>query len=286
MTSTFRLPSEVLVGWKERLAAQRGTADATLQEILRALQTESGDGHVVVQRHQLFSWMQAVEGAALKQPALKPVADDMRATLAGRAAPDAAAPAPLAVPRPAAPPETPLPPPTPTAAPLATATYVPPPPIVYQKGAAPAATSAPGASRIVTHGEVPGFVAEMLRDARTEVLVVSPWGMGLDTLANALLQLPPAVAVRVITRRPAQEDEAYHRLLPQLRKRGFDVVFSQSLMTRMVLTDGQRLLLGAASIPPSGAPVRETALATTDASTVNAAREQFAKLLEEARGGR
>lgn len=270
--SGFRLPADVLKAWKDQLGANRGAADDALQDILRALQGEGPDGHVVVTRHQLFSWAQAVEGASLKgRPQLKAVADDMRSYLrAGESAPaPAAAPAPAFV-APIAPPPA--------------ATYAPraePPPVVYQRVATPTAGLAMGSSRLVTERELAGFVLEMLREARTEVVVVSPWGLGLDTLANALLNLPPGVAVRALTRRPPTEDEPYHRTMQQFRRRGFDIVFSPNLQTRLVVTDGQRLLLGAASVP--GPQSREAAIATTDAALVQAARENALRLMDEAR---
>lgn len=263
--SSFRLPSDVLVGWKDALAKERGSADDALQDILRALQGEAPDQHVVVTRHQLFSWAQAVEGAARKgRPQLQAVADDMRAYLGG--------PAPAARAGPVAQ----------AAAPLPQATgYVPAPPIVYQKGPA-LAPGAAGATRLVTERELGGFVTEMLREAQREVLVVSPFGLGLESLAAALVALPPSVQVRALTRRPPQEGEEYHRTMQQLRKRGVDVVFSPHVQTRMMLTDGARLLLGAASVP--GPQSRECAVATTEAALVAAARANFERLYAEAKG--
>lgn len=263
--SSFRLPADVLSGWKDRLSAERGAADDALQDVLRALQSEGPDGHVVVTRHQLFSWAQATEGAARKgRPHLQAVADDMRSYLRAGESPRAAG-APLIAPI--------VPPQPPTAS-------IDPPAIVYQKVAVPPAAA--GALRLVTERDLGGYVSEMLREARTEVVLVSPWGLGLDTLANALLTLPPNVTVRALTRRPPQEDEAYHRLVTQMRKRGFDLVFSNHVQTRLLVTDGQRLLFGAASQP--GAQSREAAIATTDAALVSAARENALRLMEEARG--
>lgn len=284
--SSFRLPSDVLVSWKNDLSQHRGAADETLQEMLRALQTEGPDGHVVLTRHQVFSWAQAVEGAARKgKPQLQRVADDMRGYLRGDAA--ATSPALGAAPPVVAPPSPA--PATSTSLPVASSAPQPrpgdAPPVLYQRaGAATGAPMPAGASRLVTERELGGFVQEMLREAKGEVILVSPWGLGLDTLANDLLQLPPNVVVKALTRRPPQEDEAYHRLMTQLRKRGFDIVFSNSIQTRLVVTDGARLLLGAASIP--GPQSREAAVATTDAALVQAARENALRLIEDARAGR
>lgn len=286
--SSFRLPSDVLVSWKNDLSQHRGAADDTLQEMLRALQTEGPDGHVVLTRHQVFSWAQAVEGAATKgRPQLQRVADDMRGYLRGDAAvPSPSVPAAAASPAPLVPPP-PAPAPVLGAAPAAAGSTRPgsAPPVVYQRTtAATGASLAAGASRLVTERELGGFVQEMLREAKGEVILVSPWGLGLDTLANDLLQLPPNVVVKALTRRPPQEDEAYHRFMTQMRKRGFDIVFSNSIQTRLVVTDGARLLLGAASLP--GPQSREAAIATTDAGLVHAARENALRLIEDARAGR
>lgn len=269
--SSFRLPADVLAGWKDQLSAQRGAADDALADVLRALANEGPDGHVVVSRHQLFSWAQAVEGAARKgRPQLDAVASDMRSYLRAGDVPAATTAA--------------TPPATTALAPLEPPVRYETPGVVYQRAAAPPdASGAGGPLRFVAEREVGGFVEEMLRQARSEVIVVSPWGLGLDTLANAILSLPPGVPVRALTRRPPQDDEAYHRTVQQLRKRGVDLVFSPHLQTRMVVTDGARLLFGAASVP--GAQSREAAIATTDPALVQAARDNALRLIEEARRG-
>src|SRR5207302_6794987 len=90
----------------------------------------------------------------------------------------------------------------------------------------------------------------------------------------------PGVQVRVLTRRPAQEDAEYFRVVQELRRRNADLVMSAALHTRMIVADGRRLVLGAAGVVPNGG---EIAIATTDAALVAGAREAFARLIDEAR---
>jgi phosphatidylserine/phosphatidylglycerophosphate/cardiolipin synthase-like enzyme len=128
-------------------------------------------------------------------------------------------------------------------------------------------------------------VQGLLRGARQEVLVLSPWRGGVDTMLAEILALPDAVAVRVITRAPQPDDPSYHRALNDLRRKGVDLAVSPYVHTRMVIVDAQTLLLGAASVPgPSTAYSREVAILATDAKTVNDARLHFATVQREVRG--
>lgn len=282
--SSFRIPAEELSAWVARLAAWRGTkgVDAVLREIEDAAAKPAPDGHVVVTRHQLFSWAEALQGQAVKLPlaggdAARALSGEVRSYLTGQPAPGASAP-----------------PPTPAA------TYAPPPPAPVASGLsweAPRPAAAPpitylrpggstDAPRLVADRELAETVRSLVRNARQELLVVSPWRGGLDSLLADVLALPPGVAVRVLTRRPEPDDAAYHRALQDLARRKVDLATSPYLHTRMIVADAQTLLLGAASLPgPTTTASREAALLTSDPKAVADARQMFANVQRELRGG-
>ena len=280
---------EELRAW--HLAAQSRTGirgvSAIAKEMESHLRRASG-GNVEVQRHVLFSWAEALEGAASHDPrgatagtqlSLPQVVADIRKSL-GVASPAASADAAAAAPPSTrrafgrAPPPSPAPAaPAPRESPM---DGKPAPSVVYAKGGA-----AGGSARFVPPGETAEAARGLLRAAQTEVLIVSPWQFGLDTLVDELLRLPASVAVRFVTRRPDRDDPAYHRQMEQLTRRGAEARFSQYLQTRMIVVDGQNLLLGAASIAPAGAPTREAALLVTDRTAAQQAREHFARQFEE-----
>jgi hypothetical protein len=138
--------------------------------------------------------------------------------------------------------------------------------------------------RLVTERDLAGAVAQLLREATQEVVVVAPWNGGLDVLVKDLLVLPRSVGLRVLTRRAQPEDEAWHRALQDLQRRGVDLVISPLLYTRCVIVDGRKLLLGAAGAPANVG--REMALLVEDANVAGQARANVGRLWQEARDGR
>ncbi|MEA3201846.1 MAG: PLD-like domain [Thermoplasmata archaeon] len=275
--NTFTVPPSQIGGWVSRLAAWRGTKgiDAVLREMEDAARKASPEGATVT-RHQLFSWSEALQGQAAKLPlagadAARQLAADLKQMLAGSVPPSAPAP-------PSAPPAPPAPPAPAWAAPAVT--YMPPPPITYVKPPAPGAEGL----RFLDTRDVGAAVQQLVRSATTEILVLSPWKGGLDTLVPELLATPPAVALRVISRAPSPDEPDWHRALQDLRRRGAEMVVSPFLHTRMLIVDGKALILGAASVPgPSTPYTRETALLVSDPAVVNAARLHFANVQKDAR---
>src|SRR5438067_4203994 len=84
--SSFRLPSDVVGHWRDVLSAQRSTrgVDEVLKEVLDVLLREDAEGHVVVTRHQLYSWALALDGIAQRSPGggeIARVAGDVRSYL-------------------------------------------------------------------------------------------------------------------------------------------------------------------------------------------------------------
>lgn len=297
--ASFRVPADVVEGWKDALSADRAVkgVEPVLKELLDALLAQSPDGYVAVERHKVFSWAEAVRGASTRAPdgaKLAAVADEMRSHLAAAEAgkgPPAGAAAAAAAAGPAVAPAT-APGPAPATAPAAgqgwAASYVPPPAVVYTKAVAPplapAGATASASMRLVTERDLAGAVAQLLREATQEVVVVAPWNGGLDVLVKDLLVLPRSVGLRVLTRRAQPEDEAWHRALQDLQRRGVDLVISPLLYTRCVIVDGRKLLLGAAGAPANVG--REMALLVEDANVAGQARANVGRLWQEARDGR
>src|SRR5438477_5892384 len=83
--SSFRLPSDVVGHWRDALSAQRAVkgVDPVLKEVLDVLLHEGPDAHVVVTRHQLYSWALALDGVAQRGggATVAGVAADMRSYL-------------------------------------------------------------------------------------------------------------------------------------------------------------------------------------------------------------
>lgn len=299
--SSLRVPEEMVRAWVNALAPRtelRGVP-AIAKEIEAAL-SKASDGHVVLGRHQLFTWGEALTGVARRLPlgsAPQQVADEIKAVLAGRDATSSGAS--LSASASASAPAAPAPPPSsrdwrPAApAPSSGSTWSPPPPVTYQKSSVAASSSSSGAGssggglRLVPETETAATVAKMIREARRELLIVSPWAMGLETLVQELARVPPTVQVRVISRRPEREDESYHRAIADLQRRKVDYVMSPFLHSRLIITDAEVLLLGAAGLGKPGVDVaREASLLTSDQAAVQAARDHFHRVFEEARNGR
>lgn len=287
-TPTLTIPEDEFRAWHQAVEARiemRG-APAIAKELEASLKRASG-GQVHVSRHQLFSWAESLEGIASRDPrrasagahlSLAQVVGDIRRVLSGGPSTGAAPPSPPAdaPARHAAP--APLPVDEPDEAPAERMGAAGPPPVMYVKGGAAAPAGSIG---FLAPGATGDAARRLLREARTEVLVISPWSFGLDTLAEDILALPESVAVRLVTRRPDKDDPAYHKHMERMTRRGAEVRFSPFLQTRMLIVDGQKLMLGAASVPPSGAPTREAALVVSDRVTAQQAREHFARQFEE-----
>jgi len=86
--SILRLPSKTVEGWKDALLQNRAVrgVEPITRELLDVLMQTAPDGTVGVQRHQLFSWAEALRGAATRaepsgEARLNAVADEMRAAM-------------------------------------------------------------------------------------------------------------------------------------------------------------------------------------------------------------
>jgi hypothetical protein len=276
--TTFRIDEGEFRAWHAAVQARmsvRGGA-ALAAEMDSHLQRKLEAGHVLVARHQLFAWSEALQGMAQRDPqgasvgnllSLRQVADDMRAVLGGGvSAPAARSEAPRRF--------------EPAAAPASA-------PFTFSAPGAPVGSLGNAAlaalpQRFVSPAELGDAVRQLIRAAKGEVLVVSPWAYGLETLVDELTRVPSGVRVRVLSRRPEREDDVHRTAMERLKKKQVEGAFSTMLQTRMVIVDGARVCLGAASIPLSGAPTREAALMTSDADVVRQARAHFDRVYAEA----
>lgn len=271
--SELRVPRASLETWRAATEARqslRGVSAIAAEMASHLRRTSTGD--VSIARHTLFQWAEALEGAAHRdaraasagpQLSLPQVVADIRGALGGGAPAGAAAPA-LPVPPPVA-----VAPPTP-------APRSEPAPVTYARGGAGASGGG-----FVAAPEVGDAIRRALREAQNEVLVISPWQFGLDSLADDLARLSSSVAVRLLTRRPDKDEPSYHSKMESLTRKGAEVRFSPFLQTRMVIVDGRVALVGAASVPASGAPTREAA-ARIEGEGAKVAREHFARVFDEA----
>lgn len=284
MSNSFRIDESELRTWHQVLAPRmdvRGVA-AIAKELEAHLSKKEQDGTVVVSRHQLFTWAEALQGASMRDGsgALPAVVADMRAILGGK--PAGGAPATGFVPPRAvdvAPSMfTGAPPPT------GQATYAPPPPVQYASTPVPPVMYGGGSStRFVAGPELADVVRDMVRSARSDLFLSSPWDTGMETLVGDLAQAQQGVRILIVSRRPAQEGASYHQAMDQLGRRKAITAFSPMIQTRMVIQDETRALVGAASIP--GSVSREGAVLLTDRAAVAAVREHFLRVHGEASGG-
>lgn len=273
MSNSFRIEESELRGWHAAVASRidlRGVA-AVAKEMEAHLARKEADGTVVVSRHQLFTWAEALQGASMRDASaagqLPRVVADLRSVLTGKPATPAQAPAPPPVQAPAYASF-----PAPAPAPVPPVQYVP----------AGAATAPP--ARVLVGADLASAVRELVRGAHTEVCVSAPWSTGVETLVHDLVALAPQVRVLVVSRRPDRDDPAFHHAMDLLGRRRAVTAFSGFLQTRMVVVDGQRAIVGAASVP-NPALSREVGVLVTEPATVGALRAAFQRAHDEAAGG-
>jgi hypothetical protein len=282
MSNSFRIEESELRTWYQVLAPRldvRGVA-AIAKEIEAHMNKKGEDGTVVVSRHQLFTWAEALQGSSMRDGsgALPAVVADMRAILGGKVAGGGAklatglqAPADptsnLFAPIPRVDVPQTLPPVQYSSAPVA--------PVNYGGGSSP---------RFVAGAELADIVRDMIRSPRSDLFVSTPWDTGMETLVGELAQAPQGIRILIVSRRPAQETPSYHQAMDQLGRRKAVTAFSPMIQTRMIIQDEARALVGAASIP--GTVSREGAVLLTERAAMAAAREHFLRVHAEASGGR
>ena len=297
MTNSFRVDASELQAWHAALTARmelRGVP-ALAKEMEAHLMKKADDGTVVVTRHQLFTWAEALSGAAARDPrgssagaqlSLAQVVGDMRGILTGKpsAAPGGGVPgAGLSGPGAGAA----------TGTGTGTGTALSPGPATTSSGwgapAPPAVVYRPagatiGAGNVVSGNDLANAVRELIRGAQTEICVSSPWATGVETLVNDLVAAAPHVKVLIVSRRPDKDEPAFHQAMDKLGRRKAITAWSSHIQTRYVIADGKAALVGAASIPIAAS--REAAVALTDPATVSALRAHFDRCHVEAAGGR
>lgn len=281
MSNSFRIDATELLAWHTALSKRmdlRGVP-AIAKEIEAHIARKDGDGTVVVSRHQLFTWAEALQGAAARDggPALPPVIAEMRAILSGKPATEV--PRDAKVTNPGAPiGGHPQPGQHAQASEPARSMYATPP-VQYARTAA---TPAPGS--VLTGDALGDAVRQLILGATREVYVSSPWLTGVETIVTELTALPPQVRVLVLSRRPDRDDGPFHQAMDKLGRRRAVTAWSPYVQTRMIVADDARAILGAASVP--GANSREVGLMVTDAATIRELRAAFERAHAEAAGGK
>lgn len=308
MSNSFRIEASEMQAWHAALASRielRGVP-AIAKELEAHLMKKGEDGAVVVTRHQLFTWAEALAGAAARDPrgsaagaqlSLAQVVADMRSILTGKPTGEAALGAPgsrttLASGAAGIAPVGPLPgilgsgaaqpPPAVTYAPASTSAWntSAPAPVTY----VPSGASAGPGGRVLTGNDLANAVRELLRGAQTEICLSSPWVTGVETLVADIVATAPQLKILIVSRRPDKDDPGFHKAMDQLGRRKAITAWSLHIQTRYVIADGKAAIVGAASLP--GPASREAGIAITDPATVAALRAHFDRCHVEAAGGR
>lgn len=284
MNSSFRLEASELASWHAVLGQRmdlRGVP-AIAKEVEAHLARKESDGTVVVSRHQLFTWAEALQGVAARDPgnAIAPVVAEMRSILSGKpaSASERTFPAPsLGAPGPG----------TATGGPrsgqeMATTErtrYAAPAPVTYARAPSPSENA-----RVLTGSALSDAVREIFRHATREVYVSSPWATGVETLLGDIRSLAPSIRVLLLSRRPERDDAAFHQAMDELGRRRAVTAWSPFIQTRMIVADDTRAIVGAASHPGNNS--REVGVVITDAATVRELRAAFERAHAEAAGGK
>lgn len=281
MSNSFRIDASELLAWHDALSKRmdlRGVP-AIAKEIEAHIARKDADGTVVVTRHQLFTWAEALSGAAARDggPAIPPVVAEMRAILSGKPVTETTRDIKVAspglpiggFPRPGQYAHV-----TEPARPM-----VGPPPVQYARQA-----PVPVAGAVLSGAALADAVRATMRAATRELYLSSPWVTGIETLVTDIVDLPPAVRVLILSRRPERDDGAFHKAMDELGRRRAVTAWSPYVQTRMVIADDTRAIVGAASAP--GANSREVGLLVTDAATIRELRAAFERAHIEAAGGK
>lgn len=280
MSNSFRIDASELLAWHDALSKRmdlRGVP-AIAKEIEAHIARKDADGTVVVTRHQLFTWAEALSGAAARDggPAIPPVVAEMRAILSGKPVAEStrdvrvgALPLDLG--------GTPAPQTVRVTEP-ARSMYAPPA-VEYARTAA-----TPAAGSVLTGPALGEAIRQLVRSATRELYVSSPWATGVETMVGDITGLAPQVRVLLLSRRPERDDGAFHKAMDELGRRRAVTAWSPYVQTRMVIADDTRAIVGAASAP--GANSREVGLLVTDAATIRELRAAFERAHIEAAGGK
>ena len=279
MSNSFRIDATEIEGWRSALAARmelRGVP-AIAKEMEAHLARRDPDGAVIVTRHQLFTWAEALQGASARDPngGVPGLIAEMRAILTGKGAGGGAgvgvgsAKSGLVVGTPA-----------PAPAPTSLYSRAPAPPAVTY--ASQARTGA--GAQVVSGAELAQAVRDTIHMSTRDLYVASPWVTGVETLIEDVTKLPNDIRVMILSRRPERDEPAFHQAMDKLGRRKAITAWSQHIQTRVIIADDARAIVGAASIP--GPASREIGVIITDPATVAALRAHFERAHLEAAGGK
>ena len=279
MTNSFRIDATELLAWHAVLAKRmvlRGVP-AIAKEIEAHIARKDADGSVVVTRHQLFTWSEALQGAAARDAGstLPPVVAEMRSILSGKPVAevtrDAKVPSMLVGEGPSSGQHAKVSEP-------ARSMYSPPP-VQYSRSAA-----TPAQGSVLSGPALADAARQLVRGATRELYVSSPWATGVETIVEDIIALPKEVKVLIVSRRPERDDAAFHQAMDKLGRRRAVTGWSPHIQTRMLIADDARAIVGAAGAP--GANSREVGVMITDAATIRELRAAFERAHEEAAGAK
>lgn len=133
--------------------------------------------------------------------------------------------------------------------------------------------------------EIAPKIMGMLEKATREVLVASPWMWGIKDIVEKLtaLKKEKRVQVRLLTRKPKEDDVQHRQTIRDMHVRGFSIETEDYLHAKIVLVDDQELYIGSANLVSTSMDRNlEAGVWTKDRRTVSRARRYFDDAYTEA----
>lgn len=137
---------------------------------------------------------------------------------------------------------------------------------------------------LLTDRHIPRAVTRLIAEAKEELLIVSPWIAGVDSLVEQLVGSSKGVRIRIVTRKPEAGDDEHRRTLHLLNHPGLDFQFSRHVHAKMIIRDGQEAIIGSANLVSTSLDRnQEAAVLTTEENVVTDAIGYFNEIYRRAR---
>jgi len=133
--------------------------------------------------------------------------------------------------------------------------------------------------------EIAPKIMGMLETAKREVLVASPWMWGIKDIVEKLTELKKnrRVQVRLLTRKPKDDDAQHRQTLRDMHVRGFSIETEDYLHAKIVLVDDREIYIGSANLVSTSMDRNlEAGVWTNDRRAVSRARRYFDDAFTEA----
>ena len=136
------------------------------------------------------------------------------------------------------------------------------------------------ASNFLSDGEILPKILEMIKSAKVELLLVTPWFYHNDIKGLLIKKRLAGVICKVITRKYTSRDNSRHlKTIQELDQAGVQVAFSQTIHAKMVIKDDMELLLSSKNFIDSNTiDYGNWSMVQND---VRKAREEFFKLYNQ-----